>query len=191
MLFNTWHFDLTKIMLRQTSQVKPSVAYSLYLVQNMSHLFSKNQSGYHNVLFPAHGASVTYAFFELPLVHCDVYVSFYWLLQLTALFWLSVIWLLVIINYFVWCFKKLDAEQMELLIKSQGASNPLWLSLSCEELRVFGVFETITRHIVNLPSTLKELLKFIMNRLTAEDEDDNIQKVSHSSWLEFSGRSVV
>lgn len=178
-------------MLRQTSQVKPSVAYSLYLVQNMSHLLSQNQSGYHNVLFPAHGASVTYAFFELPLVHCDVYVSFYWLLQLTALFWLSVIWLLVIINYFVWCFKKLDAEQMKLLIYSEGASSPLWLSLSCEELRVFGVFETITRHIVNLPSTLKELLKFIMNRLTAEDEDDNIQKVSHSSWLEFSGRSVV
>lgn len=73
--------------------------------------------------------------------------------------------------------KKLDAEQMKLLIDSPGASNPLWLSLSCEELRVFGVFETITRHIVNLPSTLKELLKFIMNRLTAEDEDDNIQKV--------------
>ncbi|XP_058940921.2 telomerase protein component 1-like isoform X2 [Pocillopora verrucosa] len=73
--------------------------------------------------------------------------------------------------------QKLDAEQMKLLIDSPGASNPLWLSLSCEELRVFGVFETITRHIVNLPSTLKELLKFIMNRLTAEDEDDNIQKV--------------
>ena len=70
---------------------------------------------------------------------------------------------------------------MELLIKSQGASNPLWLSLSCEELRVFGVFENITQYIKDLPSALKKLLKFIMNRLTAEDEDDNIQKVSHSS----------
>ena len=68
-----------------------------------------------------------------------------------------------------------------MLINSPGASNPLWLSLSCEELRVFGVFETITRHIKNLPCKLKELLEFIMNRLTAEDEDDNIQKVSHSS----------
>ena len=68
-----------------------------------------------------------------------------------------------------------------MLINSPGASNPLWLSLSCEELRVFGVFETITHHIKNLPCKLKELLKFIMNRLTAEDEDDNIQKVSHSS----------
>lgn len=70
---------------------------------------------------------------------------------------------------------------MKLLIDSEGASNLLWLSLSCEELRVFGVFETITHHIKSLPSELKELLRFIMKRLTAEDEDDNIQKVSHSS----------
>ncbi|KAJ7377292.1 hypothetical protein OS493_030104 [Desmophyllum pertusum] len=73
--------------------------------------------------------------------------------------------------------KKLDAEQMELLIGSPGASNPLWLSLSCEELRVFGVFETITRHIKSLPSTLKELLQFIMNRLANEDKDSNVHKV--------------
>nr|XP_058973684.1 telomerase protein component 1-like isoform X2 [Pocillopora verrucosa] len=73
--------------------------------------------------------------------------------------------------------QKLDAEQMKLLIDSEGASNLLWLSLSCEELRVFGVFENITQYIKDLPSPLKKLLEFIMNRLTAEDEDDNIQKV--------------
>ena len=66
---------------------------------------------------------------------------------------------------------------MELLISSTGASNPLWLSLSCEELRVFGVFETITRHIKSLPATLKELLQFIMNRHATEDEGKNVQKV--------------
>lgn len=81
------------------------------------------------------------------------------------------------INYFIYCFKKLDAEQMELLTGSPGASNPLWLSLSCEELRVFGVFETITRHIRSLPVTLKELLQFIINRLTNEDQENNIHKV--------------
>ena len=66
---------------------------------------------------------------------------------------------------------------MELLIGSPGATNPLWLSLSCEELRVFGVFETITRHIKSLPATLKELLQFIINRLANEDEDNNVHKV--------------
>jgi len=42
---------------------------------------------------------------------------------------------------------------------------------------VFGVFETITRHIRSLPATLKELLQFIMNRLTNEDQEKNIYKV--------------
>jgi len=83
------------------------------------------------------------------------------------------------VNSFIYYFKKLDAEQMELLIGSAGARNPLWLSLSCEELRVFGVFETITRHIRSLPATLKELLQFIMNRLTNEDQENNIYKVFH------------
>ena len=81
------------------------------------------------------------------------------------------------INFFIYYFKKLDAEQMELLIGSAGACNPLWLSLSCEELRVFGVFETITHHIRSLPATLKELLQFIINRLTNEDQENNIHQV--------------
>ena len=66
---------------------------------------------------------------------------------------------------------------MKLLMASPGASNPLWLSLACEELRVFGVFETITHHIKSLPATIKELLQLIINRLINEDENNNVQKV--------------
>ena len=66
---------------------------------------------------------------------------------------------------------------MRLLIGSAGASIPLWLSLACEELRVFGVFETVTQHIKRLPSTVKELLQLIINRLTNEDEHGNLRKV--------------
>lgn len=73
--------------------------------------------------------------------------------------------------------KKLDTEQMKLLMASPGASNPLWLSLACEELRVFGVFETITHHIKSLPATIKELLQLIINRLINEDENNNVQKM--------------
>ena len=66
---------------------------------------------------------------------------------------------------------------MKLLMASPGASNPLWLSLACEELRVFGVFETITHHIKSLPATIKELLQLIINRLINEDENNNVEKV--------------
>ena len=66
---------------------------------------------------------------------------------------------------------------MEILVGSPGASNPLWLSLACEELRVFGVFETITHHIKSFPATLKQLLQLIINRLIGEDEQNNVQKV--------------
>lgn len=67
---------------------------------------------------------------------------------------------------------------MDLLISLDGATNPLWLSLSCEELRVFGVFERVTDHIKSLPDSLQGLLNFILKRLVAEDEFQNVEKVS-------------
>ena len=47
--------------------------------------------------------------------------------------------------------KKLDGEQLELLISLDASESPLWISLACEELRIFGVFEQVTEHIKNLP----------------------------------------
>ena len=73
---------------------------------------------------------------------------------------------------------------MKLLMASPGASNPLWLSLACEELRVFGVFETITHHIKSLPVTVKELLQLIINRLINEDEINHVQKVRPFLFLD-------
>ena len=55
--------------------------------------------------------------------------------------------------------QKLDVEQLRLLVSAPGALNPLWLSLSCEELRVFGVFEKVTEHIKKLPGTCVLLRK--------------------------------
>jgi len=39
----------------------------------------------------------------------------------------------------VWCC----ALQMKLLVSKKEASVPLYLSLACEELRVYGVFEKV------------------------------------------------
>lgn len=69
---------------------------------------------------------------------------------------------------------------MALLIAIEGASNPLWLSLSCEELRVFGVFERVTMHIQSMPSFLEGLLQFILKRLISEDEFNNVEKVCNN-----------
>ncbi len=39
---------------------------------------------------------------------------------------------------------------MKLLLSKREASLPLYLSLACEELRVFGVFEKVSLHTVLL-----------------------------------------
>ena len=50
--------------------------------------------------------------------------------------------------------KRLDDEQMTVLLNKVGSSNPLWLTLACEELRVYGKFETLINKIESLPDEL-------------------------------------
>ena len=50
--------------------------------------------------------------------------------------------------------KRLDDNQLDTLVSKQGSSNPLWLTLACEELRVFGQFEELIDKIENLPDDL-------------------------------------
>uniref|UniRef100_A0ABM0MLN7 TPR repeat-containing protein DDB_G0287407-like n=1 Tax=Saccoglossus kowalevskii TaxID=10224 RepID=A0ABM0MLN7_SACKO len=73
--------------------------------------------------------------------------------------------------------KRLDPNQLALLTKCDGAKNALWLTLACEELRVFGVFERLTQRIQTLPGKLEGLLSDILNRLVKEDLTDCIAKV--------------
>ena len=73
--------------------------------------------------------------------------------------------------------KRLDEEQMEVLASRKEACNPLWLSLACEELRIFGEFERLTSKIRNLPDNLQELVFTVLYRLISEDETGFIRKV--------------
>ena len=50
--------------------------------------------------------------------------------------------------------KRLHDDQITVLLDKKGSSNPLWLTLACEELRVYGVFETLTDKIHELPDEL-------------------------------------
>ena len=50
--------------------------------------------------------------------------------------------------------KRLDAEQMASLLSKESSQNPLWLSIACEELRVFGLFESLSDKINSLADGL-------------------------------------
>ncbi|XP_053555817.1 uncharacterized protein LOC128647029 [Bombina bombina] len=71
----------------------------------------------------------------------------------------------------------LSPEQLDLLIQNTSSMNPLWLSLACEELRVFGVFETLTKKIAGFPNTLQGLLGSIIQRLVLEDQVDKVKEL--------------
>jgi len=59
--------------------------------------------------------------------------------------------------------KKLDAEQLDILVSLDSAASPLWLSLACEELRLFGVFEQVTEKIKTLPGKIKIVSALVYN----------------------------
>ena len=52
--------------------------------------------------------------------------------------------------------KKLDMDQIFSLLTKTASENPLWLSIACEELRVFGDFRQVSDKINSLPDGLLE-----------------------------------
>ncbi|ESO87193.1 hypothetical protein LOTGIDRAFT_229331 [Lottia gigantea] len=58
--------------------------------------------------------------------------------------------------------KQLDQEQMSLLISKDDAGRPLWLSIACEDLRVYGDFRGLTDKIHQLPGDLLGLTEIIL-----------------------------
>lgn len=73
--------------------------------------------------------------------------------------------------------KKLSTEQLHELLQKSSSTNPLWISFACEELRVYGVFEMLTRKIIDLPDTLQGLLESIIQRLVEEDPSNQVKKL--------------
>ena len=43
---------------------------------------------------------------------------------------------------------------MEMLLAKESSENPLWLSVACEELRVFGQFQKIAEKIKSIEDDL-------------------------------------
>lgn len=57
-------------------------------------------------------------------------------------------------SYFSRFNKILDGEQIDVLVSQDGSSSPLWLSLACEEIRMFGIYENLTSFITELPGNI-------------------------------------
>ena len=55
--------------------------------------------------------------------------------------------------------KTMDASQLDVLVSKGSAGSPSWLTLACEELRVFGVFETVSQKIAGLADSFEGLLE--------------------------------
>ena len=90
-----------------------------------------------------------------------------------------------------WSWQTLDPEQLSLLTHSEGARNALWLSLTCEELRVFGVFQEVTTRIREMPGSLDGLIESILDRLISEDETGMVEKVRQGCVVSVWNRKSV
>jgi nephrocystin-3 len=85
--------------------------------------------------------------------------------------------------------KLLDDLQMQSLLSKTASENPLWLSIACEELRVFGDYRMVTDKINKLADGLFELLEQVLERFEAESGGHLL--VATLSLLECSAHGLL
>ncbi|RDD44588.1 Telomerase protein component 1 [Trichoplax sp. H2] len=85
--------------------------------------------------------------------------------------------------------KRLDNIQMDSLLAKEASANPLWLSIACEELRVFGLFSKVTDMIKGLADGLLELLEQVLTRF--EEESGGHLMVATLCYLECSRHGLL
>lgn len=85
--------------------------------------------------------------------------------------------------------KKLGEDQMASLLSKESSQNPLWLSVACEELRVFGLFAKVTDKINSLADGLLELLEQVFSRF--EEENGGMLLVATLCLLECSATGLL
>eukprot|EP00058_Branchiostoma_floridae_P025527 XP_002611017.1 hypothetical protein BRAFLDRAFT_97506 [Branchiostoma floridae] len=85
--------------------------------------------------------------------------------------------------------KRLDPSQMNSLLSKESSANPLWLSIACEELRVYGVFEKVSKMIEGLADGLLNLLTQVLERF--EEENGGYLLVATLCLLECSNTGLL
>ncbi|KAL8585818.1 hypothetical protein ACOMHN_065168 [Nucella lapillus] len=71
--------------------------------------------------------------------------------------------------------KRLDDEQLKILVSKPDAGRPLFLSIACEELRIFGEFRKLTSKIQNLSDELSGLVEIVLRRTVEEFGGELVQ----------------
>lgn len=66
--------------------------------------------------------------------------------------------------------KRLDGDQLNLILDSKCAENPLWLYFICEELRIYGDFRSLTKQVQAVTTSVEGLIETILRRLIKEDD---------------------
>uniref|UniRef100_A0A6B2KWF4 NACHT domain-containing protein n=1 Tax=Arcella intermedia TaxID=1963864 RepID=A0A6B2KWF4_9EUKA len=78
-----------------------------------------------------------------------------------------------IVKQTLWQYrKKLEADQLALLLKKEDSGKPLYLIVACEELRVFGVFEKVKEKILKMAPTVPLLFEEVLRRLETDLDKD-------------------
>ncbi|XP_076466852.1 telomerase protein component 1-like [Babylonia areolata] len=72
--------------------------------------------------------------------------------------------------------KKLEPEQLQQMVQITKVDNPLWMTLMCEELRVFGDFRMMDSKLRALPDTMDAFLATVIGRLLTEDDTGYVKK---------------
>ncbi|GAB1606551.1 telomerase protein component 1-like, partial [Argonauta hians] len=66
-------------------------------------------------------------------------------------------------------------NQLKVLAWKKEASNPFFLQIACEEMRIFGIFEKVKEKLTSLPETCQGLLENVLVRLEQEIDPDIIK----------------
>ncbi|XP_076439571.1 TPR repeat-containing protein DDB_G0287407-like [Babylonia areolata] len=71
--------------------------------------------------------------------------------------------------------KRLDNEQLEILVSKEDAGRPLFLCIACEELRVFGEFRKLTDKVQTLSDSLTGMVEIVLHRTVEEFGKELVQ----------------
>ncbi|XP_045195384.2 TPR repeat-containing protein DDB_G0287407-like isoform X2 [Mercenaria mercenaria] len=72
--------------------------------------------------------------------------------------------------------KRLDNDQLSLILDSKCSESPLWLYLICEELRIYGDFRSLTKHVQAVTTSTEGMIEAVLRRLIKEDDTNYMEK---------------
>ena len=73
--------------------------------------------------------------------------------------------------------KTLEEKHIDILLNREETTNPLYLKVAIEELRVFGSFDKLGELIASLPDNVVDLFVFVLDRLERDHGKDIVERL--------------